>query len=158
MPSEYDGQARKLLLELRKPVLVRDKLPIAEGLEVPQYYGYFLYRKPPIQYVLVTSTALEMLYIEKGENTPVCEIVALLLPKEFPKTYAVLRQMHELERDLTQRFYRSLDNLTNQKSFVEKTGPGKYAILEEVRKKGIVPDCLKIQINNLDSPFTVKQL
>jgi hypothetical protein len=158
MPSVYDSQARELLVELGKPVLVRDDQTVAPNLDVRQYYGYFLYRKFPLQYVLTTSMALEMLYIKKGENVPVCESVTFLLPEEFPKTYKFLRQMFGLEHTLEMRIFRSLDNLATQKSFVKKTGHGKYAILEEVRKKQILPDCLNIQVTNLDSSLAVKQL
>lgn len=142
MLSVYDTQATNLLRELHgKSVLVRDDQTVAPGLEVRQYYGYSLYTRSPIQYVPSTSTALEMLYIKEGENIPVCEIVAFLLPTKFPKTYDFLMQK-DSERILSMRFYRTLANLTKQKSFVEKTGPGKYAIIEEVREKQILPDCL----------------
>lgn len=159
MPSVYNTQARNKVQELHgKPVLVREPQPIAKGLEVPQYYSYLNCARPPVKYVPMTSTALEMLYIKKGENASVGEIVRLFLSKEFPKTFDFLMQVCGVEYKLEKRFYGSLNNLEAQKHFVEKTGPGTYGILKEVRKNQIVPDCLNIQTSNLDSPLTVKQL
>jgi hypothetical protein len=139
MISVYEVEARKLAQEKRKPVLVRDVQPIAEGLEVPQYYGYFPGFKSPLKYAVMTSTAFETLYTRKGENVPVCEIVTLLLPQEYPKTYAVLRASVEKEFALGSRFYNSLSKNAESHIFVEETGKAKFALIKEVREERFLP-------------------
>jgi hypothetical protein len=161
MLSVYDTQARKLVRELGKSVLVRDDQPIAEGLEVHQYHGYYprvCGKRSYYTYSQLVSTGCEMIYTRKGENVAVCEIVAFLLPKEFPKTYAFLLKIHHTENEIVSRLNSSLFGISQNQDLITKTSPGKYIISEQVRKERILPDCLNIRISNLDSPLAVKQL
>jgi hypothetical protein len=161
MLSVYDAQARKLGRELGKSVLVRDDKHIAEGVEVPQYYGYYAFRFEhirPIKYSPTLSTGCEMLYTRKGENVSICEIVAFLLPKEFPKTYALLLKILGTEHEIVTRLNSSLLGTSQNLDLIKRTDPGKYIISEQIRKERLMPDCLNIRISNLDSPFSAKQL
>lgn len=160
MSSFYDTQARDRVRELGKSVLVREPQSIAEGLEVPQYYGYYLltFGIKDYKYSPVFSTGCEMLYTRKGENVSVGEIVALHLPKDFPKTYAFLLKRYATEREIGSALNGSLLGSSQYQDLITRTDSGKYAISEEVRKERILPDCLNIQVRNLDSSFTVKQL
>jgi len=139
MLSVYDAQARDLVRKFGNHVLVRDLQPAAQGLEVPQYHGYFLSNGIHCaSYVPVRCAGLEMLYTRSGADVPVCQIVSLLLPKEFPKTYAFLLETLGSEYEIGRRMSAGLNDLSRKRDLIEKTAPGRFVILEEARKKSII--------------------
>jgi hypothetical protein len=143
----YDLEARNLVA-FKKPVLVRDVQPIAEGLEVRQYYGYHKYETGgifPKKYSSALSTGIEMLYIRVGERVPISEIVALHLPKLFPKTFAYLIEEYGSERTTGKRMGTCLFRLSVDSDLVTKESIGKYFISEKIRKERLLPLVRKVQ-------------
>jgi len=146
----YDAEARALALKLGQRVLVRDDKQLYVGLEIPKYFGFYLFTHwksselliKPMPICVLTSTGLEMLYTREGEGKEIQEILELL-SRKYPKTYEHLQEEYKWPRrqSIKRGLKQNLNVMCTRSKLIEKSGAG-YKILDEVRRTRLIPDVL----------------
>jgi len=147
--SSYDFEGRALAMEIGQTVLVRDERQLCEGLEVPMFFYFFLFRHSGNKKICtsskslsaLTNAGLETLYTRKDEYIGILELAESIIPKNYPNTYEYIMKRKgspcKIKNVLQYSFY-----AISEDSGLIEINDDRCRIPREVRRTRIVPDVL----------------